>query len=91
MVNFLQSFGVPIIIVATKADKLPRMKLAPKRQEIQAQVGEPTPVVICSSHDGTGKKELWKEIKRLIESWRFSIDHTRPGRGRDRPTLEEFA
>ncbi len=91
MVDFLQSFMVPIIIVATKADKLPRIRLAPKRQEIQDQVGERTPVVICSSHDGTGKKELWKEIKRLIECWRFSSEHTHTGRDRARPVLEEFA
>jgi GTP-binding protein len=81
MVDFLQSFRVPIIIVATKSDKLPRTKLLPKRQQLQAQVGERTPVIICSSHDGTGKKELWNEIKRLIECWRLSSDQAGTSRG----------
>jgi GTP-binding protein len=91
MVDFLQSLQAPIIIVATKADKLPRTKLSPKRQEIQTQVGERTPVIICSSHDGTGKKELWKEIKRLIECWRLSSDHADTSRGSSRPVHEQFA
>jgi len=81
MLDFLQSFRVPIIIVATKSDKLSRTKLSPIRQQLQAQVGERTPVIICSSHDGTGKKELWKEIKRLIECWRLSSDQTNTSRG----------
>jgi GTP-binding protein len=81
MLDFLQSFRVPIIIVATKSDKLSKTKLSPKRQQLQAQVGERTPVIICSSHDGTGKKELWKEIKRLIECWRLSPDHAKSRRG----------
>ncbi len=81
MLDFLESFRVPIIIVATKSDKLPRTKLSTRRQQLQSDVGEGTPVVICSSHDGTGKKELWKEVKRLIECWRLSSDHADTGPG----------
>ncbi len=81
MLDFLESFRVPIIIVATKSDKLPRTKLSTRRQQLQSDVGEGTPVIICSSHDGTGKKELWKEVKRLIECWRLSSDHADTGRG----------
>ena len=90
MLDFLQSFGAPIVIAATKADKLPRTKLSHKQQEIQAQVGERTPVIICSSHDGMGKKQLWKEIKRLIDCWRLSSNHDNTSRGATRPVLEQF-
>lgn len=79
MVLFLKSLRVPIIIVATKADKLARSELLVKRRQIQDQVGEPVSVIICSSHDGTGKKDLWKEIKSLIECWRLSCDYARSG------------
>ncbi len=72
MLDFLHSFGAPIIIVATKSDKLPRTKLELRRRNLEAQLGNLAPVIICSSHDGTGKKELWKEIKKLIESWHVS-------------------
>ena len=91
MLDFLQAFRAPIIIAVTKADKLPRTKLTHKQQDIQAQVGERTPVIICSSLDGRGKKELWKEIKRLIECWRLSSNHANTSRGPARPAFEQIA
>jgi GTP-binding protein len=91
MLDFLQSFQTPIIIAATKADKLPRTDLSRKQQDIRKRVGEGTPVIICSSHDGRGKKELWKEIKRLIECWRLSSDRANISRGAARSVLEQLA
>jgi GTP-binding protein EngB required for normal cell division len=54
-------------VAATKADKLSRNELARQESRIRGTVGGNIPVVLFSSHNGMGKKELWKEIKSLIE------------------------
>jgi GTP-binding protein len=72
MMSFLRSHQVPIIIGATKADKLPRGQLLQEARRVRAEVGVDVPVIICSAHNNMGKNELWKELKTLIESWRRS-------------------
>lgn len=72
LMNFLSSHRVPIVIGATKSDKLPRGKLLEASRKIRAEAGEDVPVIICSAHNNTGKNELWKELKTLIESWHHS-------------------
>lgn len=72
MINFLGSHRVPVIIGATKADKLPRGKLLEASRHLRAEAGEDVPVIICSAHNNMGKNELWKELKTLIESWHHS-------------------
>ena len=67
LVDFLKSHGIPLAVAATKADKLPRGKLSALKRTIEREVGADVPVVLFSSLNGTGKKELWKEVKKLIE------------------------
>jgi GTP-binding protein len=67
LIQYLQAYDKPLILVATKADKLNRSEMAEQGRVIRAVVGEHMPVVIFSSQNGLGKNELWKEIKNLIE------------------------
>jgi len=67
LIQYLESSQVPVVVAATKADKLSRSQLSAQVGRIKDAVGGKIPVVIFSSHSGLGKKELWKEIKSLIE------------------------
>lgn len=67
LIEYLQAYDKPLILVATKADKLNRSEMSEQGRVIRSAVGEHMPVVIFSSQNGLGKNELWKEIKNLIE------------------------
>jgi GTP-binding protein len=67
MIDFARSCGIPVIVVATKADKLTHNGCVRQRMSIAGKLGEGVPVIIFSSRSGLGKNELWKEIKNLIE------------------------
>lgn len=64
MYEWLSHYDVPIVIVATKADKVPRSKWAKHvkviREELSAVAEQP--IVMFSSETGLGKEELWKLI-----------------------------
>jgi len=67
LIAFLQANGIPLVVVATKADKIGRAQAATMERSTRALVGDHVPVVIFSAHDGQGKNELWKQIKSLID------------------------
>lgn len=67
MMRLVQSHSLPLIIAATKADKLPYGKRIQHVRDLRVHVDENVPVVIFSSHDGLGKNELWKAVKMLIQ------------------------
>ncbi len=68
MLNYLNSVGIPYIVVATKVDKLNKTE---RRKCIETLQNEPafaegTPIVLFSSLNGEGKDELWKEILKFV-------------------------
>ena len=65
LINFLGAHEIPLVVAATKADKLSRGRSAAQERAIVKEVGENVPIVLFSSLDGRGKKELWKQIIRL--------------------------
>jgi GTP-binding protein len=67
MMRLVQSYSVPLIVAATKADKLPYGKRAQHVRDLRIRIEDHVPVIIFSSHDGLGKNELWKAIKILIQ------------------------
>ena len=66
LISYLVSHRVPMILAATKADKLPRSSIGERLRSIEESVGNSSSVVLFSAATGEGKKELWKEIKSLI-------------------------
>jgi GTP-binding protein len=68
MYEFLKHYGVSVVIVATKADKISRGQWQ-KHLKIVKETLRPTPedsIVLFSAESGQGKDEAWKEIwKRL--------------------------
>jgi GTP-binding protein len=67
MMDCVRECHVPLIVVATKADKLTHSQRLEVGRSMGRMLSDRSPVVIFSSHSGLGKNELWKEIKNLIE------------------------
>lgn len=64
----VQEFRLPVLLVATKSDKL---KMSQKKQMLNVikqhlECPEDTPIVLFSSISGEGKNILWQLIRQLI-------------------------
>lgn len=65
MYDFLKHYNIPVIVVATKADKIPKGKWD-KHKKIVRQVLEmekEDPLYVFSSEKGLGFEEAWAEIE----------------------------
>lgn len=66
MYDWLQHYDLPVCVVATKADKIPRSKWAKHvkqmKQELSLRVDHP--LIMFSSELGLGKDELWNVISQ---------------------------
>ncbi|WP_438311232.1 ribosome biogenesis GTP-binding protein YihA/YsxC [Sporosarcina sp. FA9] len=65
MYDFLVNYEIPAIVIATKADKIPRGKFEKHkkivRDRLQMRVDDP--LIIFSAEKGIGMDEAWKEIE----------------------------
>lgn len=64
MLEWLESVGMPYIIVATKSDKLNKTDFNNNKAELE-KLGK---VIPFSSLKGTGRDELWKELYQFLEN-----------------------
>ncbi|WP_274649921.1 ribosome biogenesis GTP-binding protein YihA/YsxC [Paenibacillus humicola] len=64
MYNWLKHFDIPVCVVCTKADKIPRSKWDKHVKTIKTELeADPRdPVVLFSSETGLGRDELWSVI-----------------------------
>jgi GTP-binding protein len=67
LLAFLSGIGRPTLIVATKSDRLSGNQL---RNSIEAFTREypQAPVIPYSAKTGTGREELWRQIRSAVES-----------------------
>ncbi len=65
MIGFLQEAGLPFAVALTKADKLSRQQQMKQKAALvkQLDLDADTPLVVCSSANGTGIDELRALIK----------------------------
>lgn len=65
MYDFLVHYNIPTIIVATKADKIPRGKWEKHKKIVREtlEMRSYDPLLIFSSEKGIGVEEAWKEIE----------------------------
>ena len=65
MYDFLKHYNIPCIVVATKADKIPKGKWDKHKKivkdELQMEKGDP--LVVFSSETGLGFDTAWAEIE----------------------------
>ena len=62
--RFLDTTGLPVAVVATKIDKLPRAARARATGELERTLN--TPVLAVSAATGEGLEDLWKQIVKLV-------------------------
>jgi len=72
LLQFLASAGRPSLIVGTKADKLSGNTLR-KSMDAFAAVLPGVPVVPYSARTGSGRDELWREIRAAIQEPREAV------------------
>lgn len=68
MHDWLKHFGIPVIIAATKADKIPRGKWQ-KHTRLIIESLQPlpdSPVIIFSAETGQGRDEMWAAINQYF-------------------------
>ncbi|SDI10882.1 ribosome biogenesis GTP-binding protein YihA/YsxC [Paenibacillus naphthalenovorans] len=68
MYAWLKHKGVPVCLVATKADKIPKGKWQKHMKIVRETLGadKSDPLVLFSSETGLGKDELWSVIEQRI-------------------------
>lgn len=64
MYEWLAHYGIPMIVVATKADKISRSQWQKHTKVVRQSLGMPghVPLVLFSSVTGQGREELWSMI-----------------------------
>ncbi|MEB3100404.1 ribosome biogenesis GTP-binding protein YihA/YsxC [Ferviditalea candida] len=68
MYEWLAYHGLPICVVATKADKVPKTKWSKHMDIIKRdlQIDPAHPLILFSSETGLGKDELWAVIQQAV-------------------------
>ncbi|MFB4210762.1 ribosome biogenesis GTP-binding protein YihA/YsxC [Shouchella sp. JSM 1781072] len=69
MYNWMKHFEIPVIIVATKADKISRSKWQKHLSIISKELDRDPddPLLLFSSESGYGKEEAWKTIQSHLQ------------------------
>lgn len=68
MYEFLKYYQLPVIVVATKVDKIPRGKREGQKHLIRKTLNmDPNdPLILFSAVDRLGKEEAWAEIEKWL-------------------------
>ncbi|WP_088014400.1 ribosome biogenesis GTP-binding protein YihA/YsxC [Gottfriedia acidiceleris] len=69
MYDFLKHYSIPVIIVATKADKIPKGKWDKHAKVVREklQIEEGDELILFSSETGMGKEKAWSVIDRMCK------------------------
>lgn len=68
MMNWIRHFNMPLIVLATKADKLGKTRIKPQINKIrkQLELSSDIPLIPFSSETGFGKEEVLKALDQLF-------------------------
>ena len=68
MYDFLKYYNIPVIIIATKADKIPKGKWDKHKKVVKdtLKMNKHDPLVVFSSETGLGFEEAWTEIEKRM-------------------------
>ncbi|KAA0549212.1 YihA family ribosome biogenesis GTP-binding protein [Bacillus sp. BGMRC 2118] len=70
MYEFLKHFDIPTMVVATKADKIPKGKWQKHLKVVKEtlQMDKKDPLVLFSSETGQGKDEAWSTMMKFVNN-----------------------
>jgi GTP-binding protein len=77
MLDFLADLGVPVIVAATKVDKLRALEVEPRLQALAKEVGvNADQIVLFSATTGRGRDELAAALMALLSQpdWKAAAD-----------------
>jgi GTP-binding protein len=68
MYDFLKHYNIPVIVIATKADKIPKGKWDKHKKNVKEtlQMDANDPLIVFSSEKGIGFEQAWQEIESRI-------------------------
>ncbi|RUL51073.1 MULTISPECIES: ribosome biogenesis GTP-binding protein YihA/YsxC [Lysinibacillus] len=68
MYDFLKYYNIPAIVIATKADKIPKGKWDKHKKVVKdaLQMDKNDPLVVFSSETGLGYDQAWAEIEKRM-------------------------
>ncbi|MDN7226989.1 ribosome biogenesis GTP-binding protein YihA/YsxC [Planococcus sp. N064] len=68
MYDFMKHFDIPCIIIATKADKIPKGKWEKHKKVVRQtlDMDKNDPLIVFSSETGLGKEAAWAEIEKRM-------------------------
>lgn len=68
MYDFIKYHDIPVVIIATKADKIPKGKWQKHLKVVKEtlNVANGDPIILFSSETGQGKDEAWGAMKQFI-------------------------
>ncbi|HET7628291.1 MAG TPA: ribosome biogenesis GTP-binding protein YihA/YsxC [Bacillales bacterium] len=68
MYDWLKHFGIPVIVAATKADKIKKSQYSKALQAVKTTLDmeESDRLILFSAQSGTGKDDLWKAILSYV-------------------------
>ena len=68
MYDFLAHYEIPAIVIATKADKIPRGKWKKHQQTVREvlDMRKDDPLIVFSSEKGMGMEQAWAEIEKRM-------------------------
>lgn len=68
MYDFLKHYNIPCIIIATKADKIPKGKWDKHKKIVKdtLEMDKNDPLIVFSSEKGLGFEEAWREIEKKM-------------------------
>lgn len=72
LINYLQYYRLPLLVVATKTDKVPKNQRKQIKLSFQKnlQLNDPAGIILFSTVEKYGQVEVWQWIKeRLIKRW----------------------
>lgn len=68
MINWIKHFNMPLIVLATKADKLGKTRIKPQINKIrkQLELSSDIPLIPFSSETGYGKEDVLEALDQLF-------------------------
>jgi GTP-binding protein len=74
MLDFLAELGVPVIVAATKVDKLRASEVQPRLQALAREVGVDADQIVLSATTGRGRDELAEALVALLSQpdWKIA-------------------
>ena len=65
MYDFLKHYNIPVIVIATKADKIPKGKWDKHKKNVREtlQMDKQDPLIVFSSEKGIGFEQAWAETE----------------------------